>query len=333
MSSFPALQSVWSQYFPPAPDYTPSHIPSLTGKTLLITGANSGIGYELLKLLYPTGATIYLACRSEASALAAISSIKAGYASPAPDTSTPKTPSTLRFLHLDLADLNSVRRAAAELLQQETKLDILWNNAALAAAPLGSSTAQGIEGHVGTNCVAPLLFTQLVLPLLKSAAAGAPRGSVRVVWTGSVMVDTHAPRGGVDFDVIDGGATRRSVPDYAASKVGNWWLCVESAKAWGPFGISSVVHNPGNLNSRAYRNQPWYIMIILRTLFLYDNSYGALTLAYSGLSEEVKNGDYIWPWGRKGMSTREDLKVQLEKGAPERFWKWCEEKGKLGIEG
>jgi NAD(P)-dependent dehydrogenase (short-subunit alcohol dehydrogenase family) len=321
MPSLDMIKAQWTQYYPPAPTFTEKNITLQSGKVFLITGANQGLGFELAKLLYTTGATIYLAGRSEDRTLQAIAKIQESH----PNTATP---ATLKFLLVDMADLASVKHAAIEFAAQETKLDILWNNAGIGAAPLGTTTAQGLEAHIGTNCVAPLLFTQLLLPLLRKAAESAPKGSVRVVWTSSLMVDSYSPPGGINFTSIESGKTTDSNIDYAASKVGNWFLCHEAAKAWGPYGVYSVVQNPGNLNTQAYRYVPGLVRWILQCLFLHETKYGAYTMAYAGLSEEVGNGEYVWPWGRKARSPRRDIHEAIEKGAAERFWKWCEEAAK-----
>jgi NAD(P)-dependent dehydrogenase (short-subunit alcohol dehydrogenase family) len=318
MPSLDFVKAVWTQHYPPAPTFTEKNITPQTGKVFLVTGANQGLGYELAKMLYPTGATIYMASRSEERTLQAIHKIEEAH----PDVATP---GTLKFLHVDMADLASVKHAAVNFAAQEEKLDILWNNAGIGGAPLGTTTVQSIEGHIGTNCVAPLLFAQLLLPLLRKAATSAPKGSVRVVWTTSLMIDTFSPPGGIDFKAIEAGKTTDSNIDYAASKVGNWFLSHEAAKAWEPYGISSVAQNPGNLNTEAYRYVPGMMRRILQFLFLYETKYGAYTMAYAGFSGEVANGEFIWPWGRNAKSPRVDIHEAIEKGAAERFWKWCEE--------
>lgn len=315
------IRSIWTQWYPPAPTFGAKDVGDQTGKVFLITGANAGIGYELAKSLYASGATIYMAGRDERRMLESIARIKEAAAAPT-------NPATLKFLYLDLADLTSVKRAAGDFAKWESKLDILWNNAGLGGAPVGTTTAQNIEGHIGTNCVAPLLFTQLVLPQLRKAATDVSHGTVRVIWSGSAMVDTHSKTGGIDFNDIEAGKTTNTITDYAASKVGNWFLSIEAAKAWGPYGISSVVQNPGNLDTGAYRYQSAFLIFVLRLFTLYKAEYGAYTLLYSGLSEEVQNGDFIWPWGRKAKSERKDIHEEIEKGASERFWKWCEETAK-----
>lgn len=318
MPALETFKALWTQYFPPPPTFTSADLTPAPSRVYLITGANQGLGYALASLLYPTGATIYLASRSEDRTQVAIRNIQAAH----PDT---PHPATLKFLHIDLADLSSVKRAATTFAAQESRLDVLWNNAGIGNAPIGSSTAQNLELHIGTNCVAPLLLTQLLLPQLRAAVSSSPKDSVRVVWTSSAMVDSHSVPGGMDFASITSGATTDPMTDYAASKVGNWFLSHEVARAWAGYGVASVVQNPGNLDTEAFRYVPGFMRGVLRALFLYDVNYGAWTLAYAGLSGEVQSGEYVWPWGRKGRSPRGDIHEAIEKGAAERFWAWCEE--------
>jgi NAD(P)-dependent dehydrogenase (short-subunit alcohol dehydrogenase family) len=176
----------------------------------VVTGGNSGLGFELIKMLYPTGATIYMACRSQTRAEEAIRQITT-----TESQDNHQAASRLRYLHLDLNDLTTIKTSAAQLIASETRLDILWNNAGIGGAPVGTSTQQNIEGHLGVNCIAPLLFVQELLPLLRETAAGAPEGSVRVVWASSLSMEVFSPRGGIDFNLIDSGATQDPVRDYA----------------------------------------------------------------------------------------------------------------------
>ena len=84
----------------------------------------------------------------------------------------------LRSLVVDFSNLETISNAASEFLARESRLDVLWNNAGIAQAPSGSTTAQGYEAHMGTNCLGPHLFTQLLLPLLLQTARIAPTSSV-----------------------------------------------------------------------------------------------------------------------------------------------------------
>jgi NAD(P)-dependent dehydrogenase (short-subunit alcohol dehydrogenase family) len=317
------FKAAWNQYFPPPATFTEKDVTvgSQVGKVFIITGANQGIGYELVKLLYPSGATIYLAGRSQERLEHAIKEVAS--LSPAP-----KTPAVLKSLLLDLDDLAAVQASAVEFAGRETRLDVLWNNAGIGGAPVGTTTKQGFEGHIGVNCVGPLLFTQLLLPLLQSAAKSAPAGSVRVVWTSSPIVDTGAPKGGIDFKTIDSGATANSHRDYAISKAGNWFLADEAAKRWGRSGIVSVVENPGNLKTSAYRYQSALLMFFLEPL-LHAPIYGGYTMLYAGFTDDVgleNNGAYIWPFGRTRRNVREDIYQAIADGKAKEFWEWCEKK-------
>ncbi|GAW20238.1 hypothetical protein ANO14919_097370 [Xylariales sp. No.14919] len=321
------LFEIWQQFFPPAPSFPEKDLAagSQLDRVFIISGANSGIGLALVKLLYPTGATIYLAGRTIAKIDAAIAQVVS--VSPAP-----ATPATLRSLHLDLSDLATIKPAAAAFAARESRLDVLWNNAGNGCPP-GTVTRQGLEAHVGANCVAPLLFTQELLPLLRATARIAPKNSVRVVWSGSVQIEMNAPRGGVDFARIEKPPTV-TYEDYAASKAGNWFLALEGARRWGRDGIISVCENPGNLYTGIYENENWLFVAFLKAFVLYDARYGAYTMLFAGFSPELSesnNGAYIWPWGRVRPIARPDIVQAASEGQAAAFWKWCEDAWKQHV--
>ncbi|KAF2871470.1 hypothetical protein BDV95DRAFT_628672 [Massariosphaeria phaeospora] len=317
------FQAIWSQYFPPKPTFTEKDVPpgSQVGKVFIITGANQGIGLELVKMLYPTGATIYLAGRSQSRIEAAIQQVASSSDSP--------TPATLKYLHLDLNDLTTIKASAAAFASQEQKLDIIWNNAGIGGNPNGTTTAQKIEGHVGINCIAPLLFTQQLLPQLQEAARTASSGSVRIVWTGSLAIESFSPPGGLQYEYLETGATTNSKRDYASSKAGNFFLAVEAAQRWGKFGITSVCQNPGNLLTNIYSHQPRLLMLLVK-LLLYEPKMGGYTMLYAGFTEEVAaemekgNGAYVRPFGVLAPNGRRDLYEAVREGKASEFWGWCE---------
>ena len=287
-----------------------------------MTGGNSGVGFELVKILYSKNGTVYMASRSQEKALAAIKEIKG---------SCPSGSGQIRFLHLDLDDLETNRDSANTFAKQESRLDVLWNNAGVSNVPSGSKTKQGIEQHIGTNCVAPLLFSQLLLPQLRAAAADAPMASVRIVWTSSFLVDSAAPPGGLVLSELTA-PSDKPVRNYAASKAGNWMLASEWARRYKDFGILSLTQNPGSLSSRIWRHSSRLLRLFVTPL-LYEPKFGAYTEAWAGLSSEVKSDDagrYAIPWGRWHPSPRKNilpaLKIKEEggTGAAKEFWDWCE---------
>lgn len=149
--------------------WTPDDIADLSGKVALVTGANGGIGYWTALHLARHGAHVVMACRSVERAATARAELLA--AVPA---------GSFEVLPLDLADLSSVRRAAARFLEDHHHLDILVNNAGVAMLPR-SRTTDGFELHLGANFLGHFALTALVLPAVLAAPAA------RVVHVGSLQ--------------------------------------------------------------------------------------------------------------------------------------------------
>ncbi|KAK4621822.1 hypothetical protein CLAFUW4_06739 [Fulvia fulva] len=162
----------YSQFFPPAPTLIEQNVPNQAGKVFIVTGGTAGVGYELCKILYGSGGTVHLAGRSKANADKAIAEIR---------NIPSKTPGKIAFLPVELSDLRTIKPAVEAFQKVESRLDVLVNNAGVSNPPRGSTSAQGYELQMGTNCLGHYLFTQLLLPLLRSTAKQAPEASVRVV--------------------------------------------------------------------------------------------------------------------------------------------------------
>lgn len=197
-----------------------------------MTGASSGVGKELAYILYLKNAKVYAAARSTEKASKAISEIK---------SRVPKSNGSLIFLHLDLDDLTTIKSSAETFLRNNDRLDVLWNNAGVMIPPQGSKTKQGYELQLGTNNVAPFLFTKLLYPILAKTAKTAPTDSVRVVWVSSNGAEMFSLKGGVDMDNLDYKKDRSAWQKYGASKVGNIFHASEFAKRAAGDGIISVV--------------------------------------------------------------------------------------------
>jgi retinol dehydrogenase 12 len=129
------MPSLFSALFPPAPTFTDKDLPSLGGKVYIITGAASGLGFELAKILYVAGGTVYIVARSASRCEGAIENIKA-------QTAGRRTEGKLKLMVIDLADLGTVKGAVEEFLGRETRLDILVNNAGVMMPPEGSKGKQ-----------------------------------------------------------------------------------------------------------------------------------------------------------------------------------------------
>lgn len=122
--------SILSALFPPSPHFTDKDLPSLTGKVYIITGAASGVGYELAKILYSAGGTVCIAARSASRCTGAITKLQ--------DEVTGKAVGRLESMVVDLSDLATVKPAAELFLAKESRLDVLVHNAAVMTPPAGS---------------------------------------------------------------------------------------------------------------------------------------------------------------------------------------------------
>lgn len=208
--------------------------------------------------MYQSNATVYVAGRSPEKAEKAISKIKDAH---------PSSKGRVEFLKLDLADLTTIKASAEDFLRRESSLHVLTNNAGVMIPPEGSKTAQGFELQMGTNCLGPFLFTQLLLPILRDTAAKSPPGTVRVTWAASFAVElTPTPEGikMADDGTPDVGKDKNM--DYPMSKAGNVFYSKEFAKRHGKDGIVSVAWNPGNLSTELQRHTNPIVAAILVSL-------------------------------------------------------------------
>jgi NAD(P)-dependent dehydrogenase (short-subunit alcohol dehydrogenase family) len=288
------MGAIMNQLLPPKPTYTEKNVTSLTGKVFIVTGGNSGVGLALVKILYSNGGTIYIASRSASQIATAIEEVKT--------SSTTTHPGTVKSLVLDLNDLTTISPAVSSFLAQESRLDVLWNNAGSARAPAGAVTIQGHEAMMGINCLGHFLLTQLLVPILLSTAKFAPPASVRVVFTSSGIVDmlTTPPGGLVLSEYLPGQHDTSIERRYGSSKSGNWFLASEFDRRYRKEGLLSVCQNPGTLNTKGWDDMPWIGRMLFRP-FMHEPVMGAYTEPWAGLSEEVKMGDggrLGIPWGR-----------------------------------
>lgn len=173
-----------------------------------------------------------MAARSEAKAAKAIEGIK---------SRVPSSKGQLVYLHLDLDDLTTIKASAESFLSENERLDVLWNNAGVMVPPLGSKTKQNYDKQLGTNNVAPFLFTKLLHPILSKTASNAPTDSVRVVWVSSSGAEVYSPKGGIDMNNLDYKVSKDNWFRYGTSKAGNVLHASELAKRAGSEGIISVV--------------------------------------------------------------------------------------------
>ena len=139
-----------------------THKPDLTGKVIVVTGANTGLGFESVKFMASLNAqTVILACRSEERAIEAMHRIKKEV-----------SVGVIEYMPLDLNDMTSVQAFAKDFNSKFSKLDILLNNAGIMALPERKQTVQGIEQQLGVNHVGHFLLTTLLMDKIKAAPQG-----------------------------------------------------------------------------------------------------------------------------------------------------------------
>ena len=215
-------------------NWTAKDIPSQAGRLAIVTGANSGIGFETALELARAGAAVIVASRSEPKGSAAVARVKA--AVPGAD---------VRFEALDLASLVAIAGFSERILNAGRPVDILVNNAGVMMPPQRRLTADGFEMQLGTNYLGHFALTGHLLPLLKQARA-------RVVQLSSIA---HR-RGRIDFDDLQ--STRRYGPSrvYGQSKLAMLMFALElqrrsDAAGWG---LTSMAAHPGFASSALMAN-------------------------------------------------------------------------------
>ncbi|MDE1155852.1 MAG: oxidoreductase [Acidobacteriaceae bacterium] len=267
--------------------WTAANMKSQSGKTALITGANSGIGYQAALELARAGAHVLLGVRSVAKGDEAVARIRA--AVPA---------ASVEVVSLDVASLSSIRSFVENYASRGVALDILVNNAGVMALASRELTVDGFEKQFGTNHLGHFALTGLLLPqLLASRAAEAPR---------VVTVASLAHRGGkLAWDNLQLEQGYTAWDAYNNSKLANILFAREldkRARAVNSRLVSIPVH-PGVSKTNILQNglAGKDLKSVLLSLFggplMQDDAQGALPTLYAATVPEARGGDYIGPDG------------------------------------
>ena len=276
--------------------WTTDDIPDQSGRTALVTGANSGLGLQTAKALAAAGATVLLGCRHAKRAADAVTEIR----STAPEA-------TVEVVELDLADLSSVEGAAVTVAARPEPLDLLINNAGVMVPPR-RETRDGFELQFGTNHLGHFALTGRLLEKLLTAAA--PR---------VVTVSSMAHRAGkLDFDDLNWERSYSRWPAYGRSKLANLLFTLELSKraAAAETALTAAASHPGyaatNLQTAGISLGPVGTLLkpVMRigNLFLaQSDEMGALPTLYAATAPDVVSGDYYGPDGmgeQRGHPTR-----------------------------
>ena len=257
-------------------DYQESDVPSQQGKTALVTGANTGIGYDAARVLAARGARVLLGCRSEERADLAIRKVKAI-----------KPDADIEWLPLDLASLDSIK-SAADIVQKEPQLDLLINNAGVMIPPK-QLTEDGFELQFGVNHLGHFALTGQILNKLQN------QEGARIV-----NVSSLAHRSGrIDYRDINADQSYNRIERYAMSKFANILFTYELQRrleAAGAAAISAACH-PGGSATELGRHLPFPFSLLLQpaNMLMNSSAEGALPTLMAATMEGVKGGDYFGP--------------------------------------
>jgi len=252
--------------------WSPAQIPDQTGRMVVVTGANSGIGFHAARELAQHGASVILAVRDTAKGLEAARRI----------------PADVEVRQLDLADLDSVRRFADAW---DGPLDLLVNNAGIMAPPL-RRTAQGFESQLGTNHLGHFALTGLLLGFLLEAEH--PR---------VVTVSSGAHRmGKIRFDDLQWEESYKPWPAYGQSKLANLLFAFELQRRADNAGskLTSTAAHPGyaatNLQTGTSSKAQDLVMVVLNRVVAQSAEAGALPTLFAAV-EPLPGAAYVGPDG------------------------------------
>ncbi|GLR19921.1 oxidoreductase [Portibacter lacus] len=279
---------------------------NLSGKIAIVTGSNTGIGFETALDLYQKGAKVYVACRNEEKAIDAIKRMKSQGGT-----------GELVFSHLDLASLRSVKDFSSRILESESSLDLLINNAGIMIPP-PSKTEDGFEFQFGVNFIGHFALTGQLFKLLESTSGS------RVVTLSSI-----AHRGAaIDFDNFRLEKEYHNWREYGQSKLADLIFALEFDKRIKSNGyqIKSLAAHPGfsktDLQVHMDKNT-------LASLDLMTANQGAQPTLAACLNENAEGGQYWGPDGpneQKGKPALAKIDAAaLDQDLNAKLWDWANE--------
>lgn len=289
-------------------EWTTANIPNLQGKTAIITGANSGIGFETARLLAKKSACIVIAVRSTEKGEAAAAKIRGEFAG-----------ADLDIMRLDLADLSSIADFAAQFRKKHSRLDLLINNAGVMIPPY-TKTEDGFELQFGTNHLGHFALTGRLLDLILQTE------NARVV---SVASLAHG-QGNLNFDDLNWEKRPyQSWNAYGDSKLANLYFIYELQHRFAAHNVAAkaVAAHPGGTSTDLSRHSLLAGFFI--NMFGQSATNGALPTIRAATDITIKGGEYFGPGGLFeiwGDPVRVDSnELSKNQAIAERLWQVSEE--------
>ena len=294
--------------------WTEKDVPDQTGRLAVVTGSNTGLGFDTARVLAGRGAQVVLACRDTAKADAAAARIRD--LTPGADVAVQK---------LDLGSLASVRDAAAEIAAAHPRIDLLINNAGVMYPPK-STTADGFELQFGTNHLGHFALTGLLLPNLLNVDGS------RVVVVASIA---HNIRARISFDDLQWERRRYDrVAAYGQSKLANLMFAFDLQRrlAAAKAKTIAVAAHPGVAATELSRHVPGYTLPGVSWVFgkvLNTSEMGALPTLRAATDPAVTGGQYWGPDGFKELRGYPVLatpsRQSRDEAIQQRLWQVSEE--------
>lgn len=279
-----------------------SNIPDQSGRVAIVTGANSGIGWDTARMLAQRGATVIMACRNLDKATSAADKIRAL-----------KPSGKVIVMQLNLGDLDSVRAFTSEFRSQFNRLDLLINNAGVMMPPYGK-TRQGFELQFGTNHLGHFALTGLLIDMLNAT------GNARIV---TVSSGAHN-FGDIQFDNLNWEGNYNPTRAYGQSKLANLLFTYELQRKFQAAGHNTlaVAAHPGWTATNLQQHSG---MIRLLNPFLAQSTdMGALPTVYAATALDVAGADYYGPgglWEMRGYPKKvESNKKSHDRSVAQRLW-------------
>lgn len=293
-------------------NWTADKIHNLKGKNVIITGANSGIGFEVAKKFAENNARVIMACRDLE---------KGGEAKEKIEENIEE--SEIEVRKLDLADLSSIKKFTKEYKANNDKLDVLCNNAGVMAIPR-QETKDGFEKQFGVNHLGHFALTAHLIPVLKEAEES------RVVTQSSGLHE----KGSIDFENLMLEEDYDKWDAYANSKLANVLFANELQRKLEEqdLDMKSIACHPGYASTNLQYRGPeeegsklkLFGMKIANTLLAQSAEKGALPMLYSSVSTDVEGGEYIGPDGLGNMrgypEKQESSEESQDKNIAEALW-------------
>jgi NAD(P)-dependent dehydrogenase (short-subunit alcohol dehydrogenase family) len=293
--------------------WTTTDLPDQRGRVAVITGANSGIGFETAGLLASKGAKVVLAVRDLTKGGESAARIKAG---------NPHADIVLQ--ELDLASLGSIRAAAEDLTAAYPQINLLINNAGVMGTPK-AATKDGFELQFGTNHLGHFALTGLLLDHM------LPVQDSRIVTVSSLG---HRARAAIDFDDLQSERRYDRFAAYGRSKLANLLFTYELQRRLAANGgpTIAVAAHPGSSRTDLGRNSPAWLRFsftVLGPLIFQRPQLGALPTLRAATDPAVRGGQYYGPGGfaeQRGYPTCVQSSAQShDEELQQRLWRVSEE--------